>query len=87
MNLPPIPQSQKNRVRVNALRAWRSTLGDGLNAKVAAERSNERDIGVAWLMDANALAGDLIDYWEENAIAEPSATFVAGEPGMQDWDE
>lgn len=87
MNLPPIPQSQKNRVRLNALNALRLNVGDAFAAKSMARRQNEREVGGAWVNDANELSDDLIDYWEKNGICDPAAVFVAGEPGMQDWDE
>jgi len=82
-----IPQSQKNRIRLLASKAWRLTAGDSSTAKVLAGRQIEREVGGKWVIAGNQLAEDLIDYWEENGVCEPAAVFVAGEPAMQQWDE
>lgn len=84
---PAIPQSQKNAARMNARRAWRDCIGDSSTACVMASNLNRRDIGQQYLAEANELAEQLIEYWEQNGVCEPATVFVAGEPGCEGWDE
>lgn len=84
---PPIPQSQKNIVRNIARRAWRTANCDAALANKEIDQRIGREIGGAWVLEGRRIAGDLIDYWEENGITDPAAVFVAGEPGMQNWDD
>ena len=86
-NAAPIPQSQKNIVRATARKAWRQCVGDAATAEVLAVELIRREIGGAWIIEANQLAIDLLGYWQENAITEPASIYVAGEPGCGGWDE
>jgi len=82
-----IPQSQKNRIRLLASKAWRLTAGDASTAKVLAGTTIEREIGGKWVIAGKQLGEDLIDYWEEHGVCDPASVFVAGEPSMQGWNE
>lgn len=82
-----IPQSQKNIVRQCARRAWRKCFADVVTAKQLGETYVCREVGGDFVDDGTELNNELIDYWHANKITEPAAVFVAGEPGMREWDE
>jgi hypothetical protein len=48
---------------------------------------NRREVGQQFLPEADRLAEDLVEHWLEHGVCDPAAVFVAGEPGMQEWDE
>jgi len=85
--MAPIPQSQKNRVRTIARNAWAVAIGDADTAAVIAGKNIDREVGGAWVRDGCELAESLLDYWATHGISEPSAVFIAGEPGCEGWDE
>lgn len=85
----PIPQSQKNIVRLVARKAWRDVDGDHRLAIFSFDKSLRREIGAAWLEEGGKLGHELIDHWCVEGISEPQAVFTRGEPGVsQDqWDD
>jgi hypothetical protein len=83
----PIPQSQKNIVRLITLKAWRRSNREMASAESIAHNDMPRDVGACFLEPANELATNLLRHWDKNKIYEPAAVFVAGEPGCEGWDE
>jgi hypothetical protein len=84
----PIPQSQKNQVRLVARRAWMESACDMDVSQLLIADRLYRDIGAKWLNEATLLSDELLGYWQEMGIAEPQSVYCRGEPGVtEEWDD
>lgn len=83
----PLSHLQRNLVRTAARKAWRLCQPDSATAIAMAHGQNRRDLGQQFLTEADQLAEELVEHWLECGVCEPAAVFVAGEPGMREWDE
>jgi len=84
----PIPQSQKNQVRLVARRAWMESACDLDLAQLLIADRLYRDIGAKWLNEATLLSDELLGYWQEIGIVEPQSVYCRGEPGvLEEWDD
>jgi len=72
---------------MNARKAWRLCQPDSATAIAMSHSLNRREVGQQFLPEADRLAEDLVEHWLEHGVCDPAAVFVAGEPGMQEWDE
>lgn len=84
---PTLSQAQRNTVRTSTRKAWRFCQPDNATATAMAHTLNRRELGQQFLPEADQLSEELIEHWLEHGVTDPAAVFVAGEPGMQNWDE
>jgi hypothetical protein len=81
------PRSIKNRARTFTANAWVKSGNDPEKARAIVRDGARAEFGSIWVTIAVAIAFQLIKWWWENRVTEPSAVFAPGEPYAPKDDE